>query len=129
LKKVIFLISIATILEAEISEHILKGEKRDLIFTKDEKGAKSLLNEEAYYLYGEKYISDRTLIVLFSEKPANLESFLKLFSLSLLRINSTGSYLFKIEDREDVISKSNRLNSEKYISSVSPNWKRGKSLK
>lgn len=133
--KNIFIISIfvLSLFGSELS--ILKGNKRDTVFLKgiNLREAKNSSKNRIYYIYGikessSKVISNGTLIITFKNEP-NIQQFVEKNNLSLIRKNSTGSYIFLNLENIDIIDKSNNLIKIENIKYVSPNWKRIRGLK
>ena len=104
---------------------LLHGERRDM---------KILKEGNRYYLNSIRSLNtevrdSRTLIVSLKQGVDPLNFGAK-YNLELVRLNSTGSYIFKVLSKDtDIVQLSNFLLSQPETISVAPNWKRIRGLK
>lgn len=104
---------------------LLHGERRDM---------KILKEGNRYYLNSIRSLNtevrdSRTLIVSLKQGVDPLNFGAK-YNLELVRLNSTGSYIFKVLSKDtDIVQLSNLLLAKPETISVAPNWKRFRGLK
>ena len=104
---------------------LLHGERRDM---------KILKEGNRYYLNSIRSLNtevrdSRTLIVSLKQGVDPLNFGTK-YNLELVRLNSTGSYIFKVLSKDtDIVQLSNLLLAKPETLSVAPNWKRFRGLK